>query len=204
MSWHLINRFMVNSWQILILHPVRKSLKIRHKNVLLIPVTNQSTICESLVLVPHITDIINKSIFECSVPSSFKEAVVKPLLKKSGLDKENFKNCRPVSNLPCICKVLEKVIVIRIDCHKNKIILMIIFNLHIEKHHSTETATLPVHHDIAFAPDNNNCAVLVMLDLPAAFDVLDHIIQHKRLTHTLGITDNALSWIKSYMSERTQ
>lgn len=43
-----------------------------------------------------------------------------------------------------------------------------------------------------------------MLDSSAAFDVLDHDILHKRLEHTFCITDNALLWIKSYMSERTQ
>lgn len=42
------------------------------------------------------------------------------------------------------------------------------------------------------------------MDLSAAFDALDHDILHERLEHTFGITDNALSWIKSYMSEKTQ
>lgn len=72
------------------------------------------------MLVPHITDIINTLISECSVPLSSKEAVVKPLLKKSGLDKENLKNYRPVSNLPFISKVFENVIAIRIDRHSKQ------------------------------------------------------------------------------------
>lgn len=76
--------------------------------------------CESSVLVPYITDIINRLISECSVPSNFKEAVVKLLLKKSCLDKENFKNYRPVSNLPFVSKVFENVIAIRIDRHSKQ------------------------------------------------------------------------------------
>lgn len=141
--------------------------------------TNLLKKCESSVLVPHITDIINKSISECSVPSRFKEAVVKPLLKKSGLDKENLKNYRPVSNLPFISKVLEKVIAIRIDRHLKQNHLNDNLQSAYRKHHSHETALFRVHHDIAVALDNNSCAVLVMLDLSAAFDVLDHDILHK-------------------------
>lgn len=116
------------------------------------------------MLVPHITDILNKSISECSVPSSFKEAVIKPLLKKSGLNKENFKNYRPVSNFPLISKVLEKVIAIRIDRHLKQNHLNDNLQSAYRKHHSTETAHLRVHHDIAVALDNNSCPVLVMLD----------------------------------------
>ncbi|XP_061186395.1 uncharacterized protein LOC133194455 [Saccostrea echinata] len=159
--------------------------------------TNLLKECESSVLVPHITDIINKSISECSVPSSFKEAVVKPLLKKQGLDKECFKNYRPVSNLPFISKVLEKVFAIRIDRHLEQNRLNDDLQSAYRKYHSTETALLRVHHDIAAALDNNSCAVLVMLDLSAAFDVIDHGILYKRLAHTFVC---CLNEIKSWMS----
>ena len=49
-----------------------------------------------------ITKIVNLSLEQCCVPPSFKEAVVRPLLKKAGLDKEVLKNYRPVSNLPFV------------------------------------------------------------------------------------------------------
>ena len=70
--------------------------------------------------------------------------------------------------------------------------------------HSTETALIKVHHDIAAALDNNSCVVLVMLDLSAAFDVIDHPILFNRLEHTYGISGSALAWLKSYLSGRTQ
>ena len=57
--------------------------------------------CLDCVL-PTITAIINRSLSESHVPISFKRAVVRPLLKKPGLDKEVLKNYRPVSNLPFI------------------------------------------------------------------------------------------------------
>lgn len=70
--------------------------------------------------------------------------------------------------------------------------------------HSTETALLRVHHDIASALDNNCSAVLVMLDLSAAFDVIDHPILIQRLEHSYGISGQALMWIQSYLQNRKQ
>ena len=70
--------------------------------------------------------------------------------------------------------------------------------------HSTETALLKVHHDIAEALDRKCMAALVLLDLSAAFDVIDHKILQTRLEHSFGVTGSALSWIKSYLSDISQ
>ena len=69
--------------------------------------------------------------------------------------------------------------------------------------HSTETALLRVHHDITSALDNNSCAVLVMLDLSATFDVIDHKIRFQRLEYSYGISGPALEWIRSCLTNRT-
>jgi hypothetical protein len=70
--------------------------------------------------------------------------------------------------------------------------------------HSTETALLKVQNDILHAIDSDHTVVLVMLDLSAAFDTIDHNILIERLEKTLGIQGKALNWIKSYLSNRTQ
>ena len=70
--------------------------------------------------------------------------------------------------------------------------------------YSTKTALLKVHHDIAEALDRKCMAALVLLDLSAAFDVIDHKILQTRLEHSFGVTGSALSWIKSYLSDRSQ
>ena len=70
--------------------------------------------------------------------------------------------------------------------------------------HSTETALLRVFNDITEALDQKCMAILVMLDLSAAFDVIDHEILLKRLEYTYGITADALSWIQSYLKDRIQ
>jgi hypothetical protein len=50
--------------------------------------------------------MVNKSLNERSVPISFKQAIVRPLLKKPGLDMNNLKNYRPVLNLPFVSKII--------------------------------------------------------------------------------------------------
>ena len=109
--------------------------------------------------------------------------MVRPLLKKPSLDIEVLKNYRPVSNLPFISKVLEKVVATRLDRHLESNILHDSRQSAYRSGHSTETALLRVHHDIAAALDNNCHAVLVMLDLSAAFDVIDHPILLRRIRH---------------------
>ena len=61
-------------------------------------------------LLPFITDIINTSLSTGVVPDCFKSAIVRPLLKKPGLSVNDFENYRPVSNLPFLSKLLERVI----------------------------------------------------------------------------------------------
>ena len=62
------------------------------------------------VLLPTITCIINHSLTTGNVPSEFKVAQVIPRLKKEGLDVKNWDNFTPVSNLPFLSKVLEKIV----------------------------------------------------------------------------------------------
>ncbi|XP_062609777.1 uncharacterized protein LOC134271591 [Saccostrea cucullata] len=155
-------------------------------------------------LLPTITTIINKSLSESTVPTSLKNAVVRPLLKKQGLDKEVLKNYRPVSNLPFISKILENVVNSRLEDHLQSNHLHDRQQSAYRVYHSTETALLRVHHDITSALDKGSSVVLLMLDLSAAFDVIDHNVLINRLEFSFGITGAALSWIRSYLSDRHQ
>jgi len=62
------------------------------------------------VLLPIVTDIVNCSLESHTVPHVMKEALVRPIFKKSSLDHEQMKNYRPISNLPFIAKCCEKVV----------------------------------------------------------------------------------------------
>ena len=80
---------------------------------------------------------------------------------------------------------------------------MTINGLHLElqsaykKHHSTESALLKVKND-------SKVTLLALLDLSAAFDTVRHDILLDRLKSRLGVTDQALNWFTSYLSDRTK
>ena len=70
--------------------------------------------------------------------------------------------------------------------------------------HSTETALLRVQNDILLAMDRQHVTLLVLLDLSAVFDTVDHRMLLRRLEVTYGITGTALQWFRSYLTGRTQ
>ncbi len=160
---------------------------------------------ESLdVLLPVITDIVNKSLVSGKVPASMKTALVIPLLKKLLLDWEILKNYRPVSNLSFVSKVIEKVVSIQTYQHTKANNLDTKFQSAYKKGHSTETALIRVQNDFLMAADQHKAGLLVLLDLSAAFDTIDHKLMLSNLQYIHGIEGTALDWYKSYLSDRYQ
>ena len=72
------------------------------------------------------------------------------------------------------------------------------------KFHSTETALLRIHNDLLLASDQQKVSALILLDLSAAFDTIDHQILLTRLSSFFGFSGTALSLIQSYLSNRSQ
>ena len=132
-------------------------------------------------LLPAIHTIVNRSLGESYMPDALKEAIVKPLLKKPSLDKEIYKNYRPVSNLPYIGKVIEHVVIEEIENHLSTYQLHEPLQSAYTHNHSTETALVKVTNDILCALDNRQCVYLVLLDLSAAFDTIDHKVFLRRI-----------------------
>ena len=151
-----------------------------------------------------IVRIINLTFSSASFPVVFKSAVVKPLFKKPTLDCDILKNFRPVSNLPYLSKLIEKGIAMRLVEHMRRNTIMEKFQSAYKAHHSTETALLSVYNDVMFNIDRGNGTLLVLLDLSAAFNTIDHQILLHILEHSLGITNSALALMKSYLDGRQQ
>jgi len=133
-----------------------------------------------------------------------KQALVVPLLKKPTLDREILKNYRPVSNLSFLSKVLERVVAARLNAYMKANNLHDMLQSAYKSGHSTETALLKIQCYLRSMVDNHGAAILVLLDLSAAFDTVDHDILLNRMRHTLGITGTALKWFRSYLSGRVQ
>ena len=153
--------------------------------------------------VPTLTELINTSLSTGSV-DGIKLSILNPLLKKCGLDTEKKKNYRPVNNLLFMSKLIERVVLNRLDQH------MIKNNLHCHSqfayktNHNTETMMLSIVDDALNGFDNDKCTVIVFLDLSAAFDTIDHETLLNILSEEIGIKGIALQWFRSFLTGRTQ
>ena len=155
-------------------------------------------------LLPTITKIVNASLSSCTLPDSMKEALVTPLLKKASLDPEVLKNYRSVSNLSFVSQIIEKVVATRLNEHLSRNNLMEDMQYAYRQFHSTETALLHVKNDILIALDQRKMVSLVLLDLSAAFDTIDHNILLRRMESRFGIAGSCLEWFRDYLSNRCQ
>ena len=155
-------------------------------------------------LVSLIMFIVNASLSTGIVPPQFKQAIVTPLLKKPGLNTNDMKKFRPVSNLSFISKILEKVVLIQLKNHLSGNNLIEIFQSAYRQNHSTETAILSVLDGLLCSTDERLVSLVALLDLSAAFDTLDHPVLLKWLETTFGVRGTDLDWFVSYLNGRFQ
>ena len=154
-------------------------------------------------LLPLLEAIFNNSLSNGTFPNEFKSALIRPLLKRPNLGTDELKNYRPVSNLHFVAKVLEKLVMIRLDEHMETHSLHDPMQSAYKKAHSTETALVRISNDILQATDNNKCVILASLDLSAAFDTVDHSTFVYRLKNLYGVSDISLRWFTSYLANRS-
>ena len=155
------------------------------------------------VLLPLITRIVNLSLGSL-FPSSLKKSIISPLLKKPSLDPEVMNYYRPVSNLPFISKVIEKAVAHQLNDHLVSNDLYEIYQSAYKRLHSKETELLMMQNDILMALDDRRAVFLLLLNLSAAFDTVQHSTLLSRLQSCYGITGQALSWMESYLCNRKQ
>ncbi|KAK3536301.1 hypothetical protein QTP86_002173, partial [Hemibagrus guttatus] len=149
-------------------------------------------------LLPFITTVINGSLTSGHVPTAFKKARVIPILKKPALDPSDISNYRPVSLLSFLSKILERVVCNQLSDYLMQNNLLDPNQSGFKAAHSTETALLAVTEKLHAARSAKLSSVLILLDLSAAFDT----VNHKTLLSTLrslGICGTAWEWFASYL-----
>lgn len=156
-----------------------------------------------LTIASAVQSIVNSSLSSGVVPVNLKHAVIQPLLKKPALDPDIIANYRPISKLPFISKILEKVVYKQLMSFLEEHGILEVFQSGFKALHSTESALLRVFNDVFLANDSGDCVIIVLLDLTAAFDTVDHNILISRLEQLVGIRSTALQWFRSYLAERT-
>ena len=71
-------------------------------------------------LAPLVTRIVSVSLSTGTVPYGLKQALVTPILKKPGLDANDLRNFRPVSNLPFVLKILERIVLLQLQISQHQ------------------------------------------------------------------------------------
>ena len=155
------------------------------------------------VLLPHFVNLVNLSLSTSSC-DGIKEAHIVPILKSINLDKEMFNNFRPVSLLSFISKLTERVVHMRINSHLDSNSLNNNSQYGYKKHHGCDTMILKLIDDIFVAVDKKFGVVMLIIDLSAAFDTVDHRLLLNMLQFKYRITGSALAWLKSFLTGRLQ
>ena len=154
-------------------------------------------------LLPIICEIVNNSLSSGSMEGA-KLAHLTPLIKGKSLDSSDFKNYRPISNLSFIGKLIERVVLRRLNKHMTENNLNINHQSGYKKNHSTETLLIRITNDLLIASDSNKATVVMLLDLSAAFDTVDHNKLLAILKNEIGLDGNVLKWFTSFLCGRCQ
>ena len=155
----------------------------------------------SEIISSTLTIIINQSLTTGIFPDRLKCAKVVPIYKKDNPHLPG--NYRPISLLPAISKVFEKVVYSQVYEYLSKNNLLYKNQYGFRKKHSTELAAMEVSIKIFENLDKKKLPLAIFLDFSKAFDTIDHEILLYKLSH-YGIKNTALAWFKSYLSNRTQ
>lgn len=167
-----------------------------------LPTTSLKAVVD--IIAPFLTELFNRCLHDGLVPDAFKVAYITPLLKKADMDPTDVRSYRPISNLSVVSKLLERRVARQLLSHLQRSGLLPRLQSAYRANHSTETAVSKVLSDILLAIDAGDLSALVLLDLSAAFDTVDHHILLRRLETSFGLKGTVLQWLKSYLVGRRQ
>ena len=153
------------------------------------------------IVAPHLCDLFNASLHSGRLPKPFKHALVKPLYKAG--DPTVATNYRPVSLLPIVAKLLEKVV----HCQLTRFLaandVLPTTQFAYRTNHCTEDALVLLTEKILHAKDARLASGVCLLDMSKAFDKVKHDILVRDLFE-VGLHGTALQWFADYLEGRTQ
>ena len=154
-----------------------------------------------LIILPTLTEIVNRSLLTVVFPLAWKKSEVIPILKEGDYEIPN--DNRPVSLLPVASKICERVVLNQLMEYMYQKGCLTEHQSGNKKLHSTETLNILVSDMILDAMDRKELTAVVLLNLSKAFDSIEHSLLFKKL-HSLGVSRKAVDWFKSYLSDRSQ
>ena len=164
-------------------------------------ITNNILKNTSYVIAPFLERLYNECIMSGVFPDAYKVAKVVPLFK--GGDSDDVNSYRPISLLPALGKLLEKVISSRIVNFFDHFCLFSPHQFGFRAKFSTEHAILDIYEKLLKNLDDGLSTCAIFLDLAKAFDTVSHPILIRKL-EKYGIRGNSLDLLKSYLNRRSQ
>ena len=158
-------------------------------------------VVSNIIALP-ICHIFNLSLKEGIFPQVWKSAKVVPLPKNK---QKSFSavNSRPISILPVLSKLMERVVLKQVLYYFSFNQLNSDFQHAYKSDHSTCTALTDMVDKWLTYTDKKLMVGAALLDFSAAFDVLDHRLLLNKLT-AYGFSPNTINWMNSYLSNRRQ
>ena len=153
------------------------------------------------IIGPSITKIINHSILTSAIPVEWKRARISPVYK--GGNKMQINNYRPISVLPVLSKVLERIVHAQLSYHLETNNLLPPQQSGFRPGYSTMSLLLKLLSDWMTAIDKGCYVGAVFLDLRKAFDTVNHGILLDNL-HDVGVNSRSLCWFQNYLADRKQ
>ena len=152
-------------------------------------------------LVKTTTTLICQSFIEGTFPSIWKRARIRALWK--GGDRSSLGNYRPISILPVITKVIERVVYDELSNHLKNNSILNDNQMGFRSNHSCVDAMAVLLNSIHKQLKCKKKVCVIALDIQKAFDSVDHNLLISKL-RSIGCSENVIKWFESYLSQRRQ